>query len=145
VAVTAVRANFLSGARPSNFPDDLLVELLGPVPIISSISYSNPIVIIIPAVAVGALVTGTLAAIRLARDWRSARRGGRAQARTADADAGIAEKRLEVVSWMVDEAKAGRLPVTAGDLINFVNEPEIRALDAITSKPLEIESNAVSS
>jgi hypothetical protein len=123
-------------------------EVLGAPTVVSRAEYRNPVEIVLTGS--GFLLLGTVYVARLVRDWSSTRRIGaaaareaeasaEASARTAAASAREAEDRAEMLHWLVDEAKAGRMPVPPGDLLNSVTHTEAKALRRLASTDVTLQ------
>jgi hypothetical protein len=142
--------------RPGRFPyrdpttllqalaDMQLPELLGARTEIDRAAYRNPLEVVLGGS--GLLIAGVISILRLVRDWSNTRRRGAADAQRAeasareqDARADECEARAELVRWLVDEAKAGRIPIPVGELLDLVTNSEETALERLASGTVELE------
>jgi hypothetical protein len=141
---TGVWRRWRPGRWPYGGPDELLYaladirapELLGQSARVSTLGYSNPLVVELGGS--GFLIAGSIYALRMVRDWSSRRRIGAADARDAEARASGEEARAELLQWLVDEAKAGRMPVPAGDLLQLVTASDVEAVDRLAEEEISL-------
>jgi hypothetical protein len=84
--------------------------------------------------------------MRLVRDWSNTRRRGAAQAQQAEAGAreqeahaDEREARADLVRWLVDEAKAGRMPIPVGELLDVVTDDDQTVLDRLAEGSVELQ------
>lgn len=146
----AMRQDINSRLKYENALDDLpvlpLIEsisassipnLLGPPPSLRRISYENPVEIIIGGIAFG--LWGVVSVFRLVRSWSSRRRTERAAASIAEAEARIAMKRADIVEYLADEVKAGRLQIAPADLVKLVQQADLEALSKLAAADVTLE------
>jgi hypothetical protein len=112
--------------------------LLGSAIRVQRAEYRNPLEVVLTGS--GFLILGTIYVLRLVRDWSSTRREGAAAAREAEAAARRTAATAELLEWLVDEAKAGRLHVPPGDLLDVVNVADARALRRLSAKEVQLQT-----
>jgi hypothetical protein len=114
-----------------------MVEKLGSAVYIVRASYQNPIEVVLGGS--GFLLLGVIYTLRLVRDWSCARRVGTANAKQAEATAARAVTQADLLQWLVDEAKAGRMHVRPTELVSVVTQPELQALDRLASNEINLK------
>jgi hypothetical protein len=83
--------------------------------------------------------------MRLVRDWSkhqaSGSRTGAAEAgaREQEAHADEREARADLVRRLVDEAKAGRMPILVGELLDVVTDDDQTVLDRLAKGSVELQ------
>jgi nucleotide-binding universal stress UspA family protein len=114
-------------------------------------NYRNPLELVLGGS--GTLVVGAIWCLRFIRDWSNKRRFDaakahleEARAREADAEAQQAQARAreadvraDLLRWLLDEAKAGRMVVPPGELLDLVQASDADALDRLAKTPVELE------
>jgi hypothetical protein len=126
-------------------PDDLVrmvadartPELLGSPMYAGQVEYRNPLEVILSGS--GFLILGTTYALRMVRDWSNTRRQGSAMADEAAANARRHLAQADLMEWLVDEAKAGRLHVAPGDLLNGVTPAENEAMSRLAEREVQLQ------
>jgi hypothetical protein len=121
----------------SAIADTRTPDVLGTPIRVGRAEYSNPIELVLTGS--GFLILGTIYIARLARDWSNIRRAGAGVAREAEASARRAEASADLFEWLVDEAKAGRLRVPPGDLLNAVPPGDLPALTRLAGSDVTLE------
>lgn len=132
-------ATFLEALADMELPD-----LLGRSPRVDSATYRNPLEVVLGGS--GFLFVGVVSVLRLVRDWSNTRRQGAAHAQQAEAGARAREAqadeheaRADLVRWLVDEAKAGRMPIPVGELLDVVTQDDETALDRLADGNVELQ------
>lgn len=126
-------------------PDDLLrtiadlrvPESLGSSMRVQRLEYQNPLEVVL--YGSGFLLLGSIYVARIIRDWSSARRQGSAAAQAAEAHARQDSSRADLLEWLVQEAKAGRLHVPPGDLLNSVTADEGAAMERLSDQEVQLQ------
>ena len=131
-------ATFLQAVADMELPD-----LLGRPPRVDRATYRNPLEVVLGGS--GLLFAGVVSVLRLVRDWSNTRRQGAAHAQQAEADArqreahaDECEARADLVRWLVDEAKAGRMPIPIGELLDVVTQDDATALNRLADGNVEL-------
>lgn len=130
---------------PYRDPDQLLETLadtqlagdLGRPMTLVNVQYRNPVEVVLTGS--GFLIAGTIYVLRLVRDWSNKRRIDAGAAREAEAVARQTEARADLLRWLVDETKAGRMPVPPGDLLGSVTHSEGGALKRLATADVTLE------
>lgn len=120
-------------------------ELLGGDVRARSISYQNPIEIIIGGAAF--TMWGTVQVLRLIRDWSARRRAAEAAADIAEAEARQAKTRADVIDHLGREVIGGRLHLPPSQLAALVSSGDLAALQSLIGPEatLELPSGVVAS
>jgi hypothetical protein len=121
-----------------------LPRMLGRGTRVESASYSNPLEVVLGGSGLSLL--GVTYVLRLIRDWSNERRKGAAQAEEAEAaarehqaQADECRARADYARWLVDETKAGRIPIPPGDLLRVVTNDDMATLDRLVRRSVELE------
>ncbi|MGH8913250.1 MAG: hypothetical protein ACRDZM_01895 [Acidimicrobiia bacterium] len=117
--------------------DTQATKELGSHAVVQRAEYRNPLEVILTGS--GFLILGCAYTLRLIRDWSNTRRAGAGAAREAVAAARHAEARAELFQWLVDEARAGRMPVPPGALLNMVTQTEAEAVHRLATSDIALE------
>jgi hypothetical protein len=112
-------------------------DLLGAPLRTESISYQNPVEILLAAGAFLAL--GTVQVLRMVRDWGARRRAAEAAAEIAEAAARQARTRADVVEYLGREVIAGRLHVPPAQLGQLVTSTDLEAIAEILGHETTLE------
>lgn len=121
----------------SAIADTRAPDILGTPTRVIRAQYNNPVEVVLTGS--GFLILGTIYIARLVRDWSHIRRAGQGQAREAEASARRAEASADLYEWLVDEAKAGRLRVPPGDLLNGVPPGGLPALTRLAGSEVTLD------
>lgn len=137
----------LRGRRRAPFagPDELirgLADLRAPALLGSPVhaqhaEYRNPLELVLTGS--GFLILGTIYALRMVRDWSNKRREGAAAARNAEATARQKAAGADLMEWLVEETKAGRLHVPPGDLLSVVSALDGQALHRLAANDTDLQ------
>jgi len=133
------------GRRPFLGPEELVrgladvrtPDLLGSPVQVQHAEYRNPLEVVLTGS--GFLILGTIYALRLVRDWSSKRREGAAAAQEAEAAARRQAAGADLMEWLVEEAKAGRLHVPPGDLLSAVTAAESEAMRRLAAEDIQLQ------
>jgi hypothetical protein len=101
-----------------------------------SVAYRNPLEVILSGS--GFLLLGTITALRLVRDWSNTRRHGSAEAQEAEASARRYSAQADLMEWLVDETKAGRLHIPPSDLLNSVSAGQGEAIRRLAEQDVQL-------
>jgi hypothetical protein len=131
--------------RPSWGPDEFirlladarLPDLMGSPAGVRRLEYRNPLEVILTGS--GFLILGTIYVLRIVRDWSSKRREGAAAAREAEAAARRKAAGADLLEWLVEEAKKGRLHVPPGELLNLVGAADARAMRRLAAENVQLQ------
>lgn len=132
-------------ARPFLGPEELFrwladvraPDLLGSPVQVQHAEYRNPLEVMLTGS--GFLILGTIYALRMVRDWSNKRREGAAAAREAEAAARRQAAGADLMEWLVEEAKAGRLHVPPGDLLGAVTAAEGEAMRRLAAEDVQLQ------
>lgn len=133
------------GRRPFLGPEELVrsladartPDLLGTRVEAQHVEYRNPLEVVLTGS--GFLIFGTIYALRMVRDWSNKQREGAAEARVAEAGARRQAAGADLMEWLVEEAKAGRLHVPAGELLNGVTAAEGEAMRRLAMEDVQLQ------
>jgi hypothetical protein len=133
------------GRRPSLGPEELVrrladvrtPDLLGSPVQVQHAEYRNPLEVVLTGS--GFVIFGTIYVLRMVRDWSNKRREGAAAARETEAAARRQAAGADLMEWLVDEAKAGRLHVPPGDLLNVVTPAEGEAMRRLAVEDVQLQ------
>jgi len=106
-------------------------QLLGTPIRATRIEYRNPVEAIL--MGSGFLLLGTIKVLTLIRDWSSDRRERAAAANVAESEARRFASSAELSEWLVSEARAGRLHVPVGELVQLVTPADYQALQRLSA------------
>lgn len=126
-------------------PDDLLrsiadlrvPESLGSSMRVRRLEYQNPLEVVLSGS--GFLLLGSIYVARMIRDWSSTRHQGLAAAQAAEAHARQDSARADLMEWLVQEAKQGRLHLPPGDLLNSVTPDEGAAMGRLADQEVQLQ------
>lgn len=111
-------------------------QLLGQPLVAQHIEYRNPLEVVV--VGAGFVLMGAVTILRVVRDWSSQRSIGDSIADTARSAASLSRSRAELGAWLVEEAKAGRLPVPISDLIRVVTTEDLTAIGRLADSDMQL-------
>jgi hypothetical protein len=110
---------------------------------VSSARYENPVEVILGGS--GLVLAGVATILRLVRDWSNRKRQGAAEADQAEAAArerhaaaDLAEARVVLSKWLVDEARDGRAGVPIGDLLGATTDADEKAIARLSKHRVEL-------
>jgi hypothetical protein len=130
--------NFGDPAGSMRMQADLsLLDFMGTSVRVREATYRNPIEVLLGGG--GLLFTGVVTVLRLVRDWSNERRKGAAEADEAEAVARERELRVDVLRWLVDETRDGRIAVPPGQLLALVSDRDEVALDGLADSRPQLE------
>jgi hypothetical protein len=121
-----------------------LPAMLGRGTRVSHATYSNPLEVVLGGS--GLSLMGVAYVLRLIRDWSNERRQGKARAEQAEgvareqhAQADQSQTRADLARWLVDETKAGRIPIPPADLLNVIAKDDVGTLDRLAQRSVELQ------
>ena len=112
-------------------------DLLGLPVQVQHVEYRNPLEVVLTGS--GFLILGTIYVLRMVRDWSNKRREGAAVAREAEATARRQTAGADLMEWLVEETKAGRLHVPPGDLLSAVTAAESEAIGRLSAEDVQLQ------
>jgi hypothetical protein len=131
------------GAMVAAIADNRVPEKLGSAARVRRVSYENPLEVALTGS--GFLIGGVVYALRMIRDWSSARRAAAAEADEAAAIANQAQARAiqawseaDVLRFFLDEARAGRWHVPPGDLLGTVRSEDLAAANRLAGGDVKL-------